>query len=97
MGSIKLYYTDKLFKDSGKADNTLATLEINMETSIATMSYAPEANIADQRTAQRQARGICKTGFLLSNNERIGAGCELVLPGDENLPDRLFQEGYHYK
>lgn len=47
-------------------------------------------SLIERRTAMRQAESIARTGFLLSNGERIGRGWKLVIDEDgTSLPDRL--------
>ncbi|MHA2362743.1 MAG: hypothetical protein ACXAC7_02200 [Candidatus Hodarchaeales archaeon] len=97
---VKLIFVNKLFKEvenPAEVDTASAVLEIDEETEKATLSYSKDAGIVDKRTAQRQAQSICKTGFLLSNSARVGAGTNLIVSVDEQLPDRLLQEGYKYK
>lgn len=46
--------------------------------------------LIERRTAMRQAESIARSGFLLSNGERIGRGWKLVIDEeDTSLPDRL--------
>ncbi|MHA2424657.1 MAG: hypothetical protein ACXAEF_07700 [Candidatus Thorarchaeota archaeon] len=47
-------------------------------------------SMINRRAAERQARGITKTGFLLSSGARVGRDCELEMLGEGGqLPDRL--------
>jgi hypothetical protein len=39
--------------------------------------YSREASLISKKTALRQANSICKSGYLLTNGRRIGAGCTL--------------------
>ena len=99
MNGTKLVYFDKIFNEPNDSNDTsaLAVLEIDDTSLKATLTYSPEAGMVEKRTAQRQAFGICKTGFLLSNNKRVGAGCELTIEAESKMADRLLQEGYKYK
>ena len=43
-----------------------------------------------QRTAGRQARGICKAGFLVKAGYRIGIKCDLQeIHGEEDMEQRV--------
>ncbi|MDF1540923.1 MAG: hypothetical protein P1Q69_18650 [Candidatus Thorarchaeota archaeon] len=47
-------------------------------------------SMINRRAAERQARGITKTGFLLRSGARVGRNCELEMLGEGGqLPDRL--------
>lgn len=97
---IKLIYRDKIFQEPENADDTadvVAVLDINDDTKISVLTYTPDVGMIDKRTSQRQAQGICKTGFQLESGERIGVGSELQISSSEALSDRLLQPGYHYK
>lgn len=100
MVTVKLAYKDKIFEETSEKTDTSdvnAILEIDDANQKATLTYSPDAGLIDKRTAQRQAQGICKTGFMLANGQRVGVQCELVIAAEEKLPDRLLQEGYKYK
>ena len=86
-----LVFRDKLFNEVQKSELTgseLAVLEIVDNTS--TLYFSESINLIDKLTAQRQANSIAKTGFLLSNNSRIGANTNLkVVTGSTPLQDKL--------
>jgi hypothetical protein len=93
---IKLYYVDGEFGEMG--GNEEALLEIDDGTKVATLSFSEGSGLITQRTAGRQARGICKSGFLLKAGYRIGQNCELrEVKGERGIHDRLLQEGHKYK
>ncbi|MHA1907792.1 MAG: hypothetical protein ACW98Y_10900 [Candidatus Thorarchaeota archaeon] len=47
-------------------------------------------SMINRRQAERQARGITKTGFLMRSGARVGMDCELETLGEGGqLPDRL--------
>ncbi|MFW9995756.1 MAG: hypothetical protein ACFFD4_27200 [Candidatus Odinarchaeota archaeon] len=93
---VRLTYKDKNFIE-GAAEGE-AYLDIDEEKGVATLSFAPSASLITKRTAGRQARGICKTGFQLKNGHRVGVNCNLQESGDEDsIDDRLLQEGHKYR
>ncbi|WP_455463073.1 hypothetical protein [Candidatus Hodarchaeum mangrovi] len=93
---IKLYYVNGAFSEKG--GNEEAVLEINEANKTATLVLNEGTSLIAQRTAGRQARGICKSGFLLSAGYRIGAECSLSeVKGEREIHDRLLQQGHHYR
>ncbi len=93
---FKLFYVDGTFTE--KSGNEEAILEINDSTKKATLTFKEGTNLIVQRTAGRQARGICKAGFLLSAGYRIGKLCSLEeVHGERKIHDRLLQVGHEYK
>lgn len=54
------------------------------------MTVPSNVSMINRRAAERQARGITKTGFLLNSGGRVGRGLELEILGEGGqLPDRL--------
>lgn len=54
------------------------------------MSVPSNISMIIRRAAERQARGITKSGFLIRNGGPVGAGFELEVEGEGGkLPDRL--------
>ncbi len=54
------------------------------------MSVPGHISMINRRAAERQARGITKTGFLCSDGGRYGRDHELEVLGEGgNLPERL--------
>jgi hypothetical protein len=96
-GSVfKLYYVDGAFSEKG--GNEEAVLEINEASRTATLVFGEGTGLIAQRTAGRQARGICKSGFLYSSGARIGIGCDLQeVTGERKIHDRLLQIGHEYR
>ena len=93
---VKLYYVDGEFSEMG--GNEEALLEIDDVTKVATLSFTEGTGLITQRTAGRQARGICKSGFLLKAGYRIGRDCDLrEVKGERGIHDRLLQEGHKYR
>ena len=96
-GSVfKLYFVDGGFSEKG--GNEEAILEINEAARTATLVFNEGTGLIAQRTAGRQARGICKGGFQLASSARIGIGCELQeVTGERKIHDRLLQIGHEYR
>ncbi|MHA2108593.1 MAG: hypothetical protein ACW99R_12855 [Candidatus Hodarchaeales archaeon] len=83
-----LYYVDGEFTEVG--GNETATLEINESTKTAVLSYGEGSSLITQRTAGRQARGICKAGFAVKAGYRIGIKCDLQeVRGEEDMEQRV--------
>lgn len=99
MSVIKLLYKDKIFVEPEKNDaaGAIAVLELNDETKNAILTFTPETSLIDRRTSERQAKGICKSGFLLQGGQRIGMGCNLEISSQDIITDRLLQSGHQYK
>ena len=54
------------------------------------MTVPPGKTMINRRSAERQARGITKTGFLCNDGGRYGRDHELEILGEGGqLPDRL--------
>lgn len=54
------------------------------------MSVPGNVTMIQKRAAERQARGITKSGFLCNDGGRVGRGHELEVLGEGGkLPDRL--------
>ncbi|MFX0183727.1 MAG: hypothetical protein ACFE95_11645 [Candidatus Hodarchaeota archaeon] len=97
-GIIKLYYDHNSREFSEKGEKDEAVLEINEGAKIATLIFSEGSGLILQRTAARQARGICKSGFMLKAGYRVGLNCELSeVKGERSIDDRLLQEGHHYR
>lgn len=93
---FKLYFVAGGFEEKG--GNEEAVLEINESTGKATLTFNEGSGLIAQRTAGRQARGICKGGFLLSNGHRVGLNCDLEeVQGERSIHDRLLQVGHDYR
>jgi hypothetical protein len=96
---VTLYYDHDLrefSEKSGKEEG--AVLEVNDAQKRATLVFTEGSGLILQRTAARQARGICKSGFTLKNGQRIGQNCELSeVKGERDIDDRLLQVGHHYR
>ena len=83
-----LYYVDSEFIEIG--GNESATLEINESTKQAILTFVEGSSLIAQRTAGRQARGICKSGFAVKAGYRIGLKCDLQeVRGEEDMEQRV--------
>ncbi|MHA1967928.1 MAG: hypothetical protein ACW964_09015 [Candidatus Hodarchaeales archaeon] len=96
-GSVfKLYFVDGEFTEKG--GNEEAVLEINEASRTATLVFNEGTGLIAQRTAGRQARGICKGGYLMASGARIGVDCELEeVKGERKIHERLLQVGHEYR
>ncbi|MHA1973030.1 MAG: hypothetical protein ACTSW1_08560 [Candidatus Hodarchaeales archaeon] len=93
---IKLYFVEGEFTEKG--GNEDAILEIDEANRKATLTFMEGTGLIAQRTAGRQARGICKAGFQLSAGYRVGLNCVLTeVKGERSIDDRLLQEGHKYR
>ncbi|MFW9856696.1 MAG: hypothetical protein ACFFFG_16715 [Candidatus Thorarchaeota archaeon] len=95
---VKLYYNhaSQAFSERGSKDE--AVLEIDEANQMARLIFSESSGLILQRTASRQARGICRTGFLLSDGKRVGQNCSLSeFKGEMSIDDRLLQVGHHYR
>ncbi len=56
------------------------------------MTVPPNISMITRRAAERQARGISKSGFLCRHGGRVGRGHELEVLGEGGqLPERLLR------
>ena len=93
-----LYYVNGEFTEVG--GNEEATLDINEATKTATLTFAAGSGLISQRTAGRQARGICKSGYMVKAGYRVGMKCDLSeVKGEMDSESRVKQwksEGRKY-
>jgi hypothetical protein len=83
-----LYYVDGEFTELGGSEQ--ATLEINESAKTAVLKFVEGSSLITQRTAGRQARGICKAGFAVKAGYRIGIKCDLQeVHGEEDMEQRV--------
>lgn len=96
--TIVLYYNTQTsdFIESSKGDAE-AVLELDMAQNRATLKFTATASLITRRTAERQARSICKTGFLMKNGARVGILFDMVVDTNTKLDDRLLQQGHQYR
>lgn len=97
-GVLRLFYNHESRSFSEKGGGDEATLEIDMVNQVAKLVFAEGSGLILQRTASRLARGICRTGFMLSDGKRVGQNCSLSeVQGERTIDDRLLQESHHYR
>ncbi|MFX1537536.1 MAG: hypothetical protein ACFFDI_25315 [Promethearchaeota archaeon] len=96
---IKLQYdTQKSdFSEDPPRDSPEAMLELDIANGKATLNFVEGASLITRRTAERKARGICKTGFEMKNGARVGINFDMVVETDTKLDDRLLQQGHSYR
>ncbi len=86
---ITLIFQNREFVESATTDSGIQ-VELDKTTKQVRLVLSTGTGLIERRTAMRQAESIARSGFLLSNGERIGRGWKLVV--DEKgsaLPDRL--------
>ncbi len=93
---VKLYFVDMRFTENTTSEDIKATLILDETNKVAKLEFTADANLVVRRAARRQAENICRSGWTLSNGMKVGRGFELVEP-QENIPDRLLQEGHKYR
>ena len=88
---VYLALKDRLFieadENNGNSDD--AVLVIDEENKKMVLKFSENCGFVLRRTAERQARGIQKSGFLTSDNQRVGADFTLDIEGQNGVPDRL--------
>lgn len=91
---VRLVFKNMSFTE-GREETGDAVLILDEATQSGKLDYSPETSLILRRTARRQAESICKSGFLLANGKRIGAGFALI-DEEEKIDERLLQEGHKY-
>ncbi len=81
--------------------NVLAVVtEINEATKTAVLTFTSGSSLIAQRTAGRQARGICKSGYMVKAGYRVAMKCDLQeVKGEMDSESRVKQwrdEGRRY-
>lgn len=95
---IQLYYNhDTRDFNQKQPQNPEAVLRLDIANNIASLSFTENAGLIARRTAERQARGICKTGFVMTNGARIGVKFDMKVETETIIEDRLLQQGHHYR
>ncbi len=73
-----LAFRDTLFVEVNHSEVTNSDLAVLViDGSESTLHFSESITLIDKLTAQRQANSIVKTGFLLTNNSRVGANSNL--------------------
>ncbi len=85
-----LEYKDSQFYECSGAPTTEISLKIDDGQKKLILSVSNGASMIQKRSAERNARGISKTGFRANTGATLGRGYELVVEGGGGgLPDRL--------
>lgn len=87
---VYLVFNERQFFESDDDNNSHeAALVIDEPNKRMTLKFSTECGFVKRRTAERQARGIQKTGFVAKGNNRVGVDYELSIEGENGVPDRL--------
>ena len=87
---VYLVFNNRQFHESDDDNNSHeATLVIDESNKKMTLKFSGDCGFVIRRTAERQARGIQKAGFVSNGNSRIGMDYELAIEGANGVPDRL--------
>jgi hypothetical protein len=82
--------TSQFFETTHNSGGTAISLEIDESQKKIVMSVPSGKSMIARRAAERQARGITKSGFLCHNGGRVGRDHDLEVLGEGGqLPDRL--------
>ena len=93
---VRLVFKDRAFTE-GREESGEAVLILDEATSTARLEYAAGTGLIMRRTARRQADNIVRSGYLLANGKRIGAGFKIDESDEDQIDDRLLQEGHKYR
>ena len=92
VNEIVLSFVGTDFVEGNSAEGAI-TLLVDEAHKKLVLQVNPQAGFVERRTAERQARGITKIGFMLKNGMRIGQGFALEVAGDGgDVPERLHKE-----
>lgn len=84
--------TSQFFETTRNATNNTILLAIDESQKKLVMTVPSGIGMIAKRAAERQARGITKSGFLCKNGARCGRDHELEILGEGGqLPDHLRQ------
>jgi hypothetical protein len=85
-----LIFKDKLFVESKEPNGDCIYLDFDETNQKIILTVPIGSSLINRLTAQRQANGISKTGWLSSSGARYGEGYDVVLEGDGGVvPDKL--------
>ncbi len=85
-----LIFKNKIFIESKEPNGDTINLSFDQTNQRIVLSVPIGCSLIDRLTAQRQANGIAKTGWLTSSGARLGEGYEVTVEGDGGqVPDRL--------
>jgi hypothetical protein len=85
-----LIFKDKLFVESKEPNGDSIQLDFDETNRKIILTVPMGSSLINRLTAQRQANGISKTGWLSSSGARLGEGYDVVIEGNGgSVPDRL--------
>jgi hypothetical protein len=85
-----LEYRESQFHEASGQAATDISLTIDETQKRLILAVSSNVSMIERRSAERNARGISKAGFLTSTGATVGRGYELVIEGHGGaLPDRL--------
>jgi len=85
-----LLFRDKTFHETSDADGDEISLTFEASQKKVILKVPPDCSLIDRLTAQRQADGITRSGWLSKDGTRYGEGYELQIEGlGGKMPDRL--------
>jgi hypothetical protein len=83
-------FKNKLFVESKEPNGDSIHLDFDENNEKIVLTVPIGSSLINRLTAQRQANGIAKTGWLSSSGTRYGEGYDVVLEGDGGgVPDKL--------
>ncbi|MFX1453315.1 MAG: coiled-coil domain-containing protein [Promethearchaeota archaeon] len=59
------------------------------------LDYSLEPNLIERKTAERQARSLAKSGFIIGGN-RVGIRYDLEIASESKVPEKLLREQHKY-
>ncbi len=87
-----LEYKDSKFHETSNEPMSGVTLKVDDQAKKLILTIPNDVSMIQRRAAERNARGIQKTGYMTKRGASIGRGYELVIEGTGGgLPDRLKQ------
>jgi hypothetical protein len=85
-----LIFKNKLFVESKEPNGDDIHLDFDETNQKIILTVPVGSSLINRLTAQRQANGISKTGWLSSSGARLGEGYDVVLEGDGGVvPEKL--------
>ncbi|MHA2059445.1 MAG: hypothetical protein ACW976_01520 [Candidatus Ranarchaeia archaeon] len=85
-----LVFKNKLFVESKEANGDGIHLDFDESNEKIILTVPIGSSLINRLTAQRQANGISKTGYLASSGARFGEGYDVVLEGEGGgVPEKL--------
>jgi len=87
---LTLEFRNKVFVENKEPNGDTISLKFDEGSRKLVLNVPLGCSMVDRLTAQRQANGISKFGWLASSGARIGEGYEVILDGGGGqTPDRL--------